>query len=98
MPYNLTNLTSADEISKIIIFSNEVTGGAFFAMMMWAIFFIIIMIMKRFSFIDALLIDSFICTVISVMLAYAGMLSYMHPLIFLFLLAGTFFYKHATKD
>jgi hypothetical protein len=69
--YDLTNLTSANDFTGVLKFSNEVTGGLFFTLTMVAIFLILVMILKRWSFDVALLVSSFICAILST-IGWAG--------------------------
>ena len=92
--YDLTNLTNASGFGDLMMFSNEVSGGMFMTMMVVAVFFILVMIMKTYSMIDAFLASSFICFIIAALLAYGGMVSFWLVVVFLTLLAGGILYKH----
>jgi hypothetical protein len=94
MMYDLTNFTNASGMGDLMLFTNEVTHGGFVTMMVIAIFFVLLMIQKRYNMIDAMLSSAFICFVISALFAYGGLISFWIVVLFLSMLAFGMLYKH----
>jgi len=94
MMYDLTNLTNSSGLGEVMMFSNEVTGGMFISMTLVAVFFILFVMQKKYDTIDALLSSAFVCFVLAVLLAFAGMVSFWLVVAFLTLLAFGVLYKH----
>jgi hypothetical protein len=69
--YNMTNLTASTNAFDVAKFANEVTGGLFFTLTILALFIILLLILKKWSFEVALMSSTFICTVLS-MIGWAG--------------------------
>lgn len=95
--YNLTNLTGATDFSSVVSFSNEVTGGSFVSMFMIAIFFVSVLVLKKWEFIHALMASSFGCMILSIFLVYGGYLNFMFPLAFLIILALCVLYSYTVR-
>jgi len=95
--YNLTELQDADTISGIFTFANTNTGGLLLGLGMLSIFFVMLLVLKRYEFQDAMLSSSFVCFILSLILSYGGWLNFMYPLVFLLLAAFTAFYIYVTK-
>ena len=90
--YNLTNLTSATDISGVVMFANEVTGNLLLTLLLMSVFFILLMVLKRWDFDRALLVSSFASFMIGMLLMYAKMVALVWPLIFLVMTAMTGLY------
>ena len=65
--------------------------------MMVAIFVIMLLVLKRWDFDNALLSSSFSCFTLSLILAYINLLTMRVPLIFFIIMAGTITYMIITK-
>ena len=97
MTYNMTQLAASDSIYKLVLFSNDITTGALVAMFILALFFILLMSLKKYEFDSALLVSSFICFVISVFMMYAELLALMWVLAYLIVAAFAGFIMFITK-
>jgi hypothetical protein len=98
--YNLTELQQADNIGKLLTFSNNATGGILVGFFMIALFFIIMILLvsRRYDFDDILLADSFACFMLSAVFTYGGYLNILFPIAFLTILAFTGFYSFFAKS
>ena len=97
MAYNLTELANADSIYKLVVFSNNASAGALIALFMLAIFFVLLMALKKYDFDAALLTSSFICFIISVLFVYAQLLALVWALLFMAIAAFTAFFMFLFK-
>jgi hypothetical protein len=95
--YNTTNLTSADTIYDIFLYANTTSSNTLIGGLMIAIFFIMLMMMKRWDFDEALLSSGFVCFVLSMLLSYAKLVNIIFPLLFLAITAFTGFYVFVVK-
>lgn len=85
--YNLTNMTKVTTVAEFVDEVNEGTDGLLFTLILVAIFFIVLMVLKRFEFLEALLSASFVCLVLAALLAWGGLVSSMLALAFLLITA-----------
>jgi hypothetical protein len=92
MTYNITLLKDVGTIRELFYVSNTYSGDIFIKLMMFGIFFVMLMALKRFGFQYALASSSFASFVLSLMLMYAGLLSLFWVLAYLALFAFTMFY------
>ncbi len=97
MPYyNLTNLSKVGDMGDLLKYANEATnvgnGGQLFGIMLIALFFIMVMVLKRWEFDKALLTSSFACLILGIILSYGKLLPFYFPIIFLTITALTAFY------
>ena len=97
MTYNLTQLANADTIYKLVVFSNDAALGNLISMFIFALFFVLLMALKRYEFDSALLVSSFICFVISALLGYAELISLIWVLGYLIIAAFTAFFIFVLK-
>jgi hypothetical protein len=89
---NITALQHIHSFSEMFIFVNDASGNLFMKLAMVAVFFVILMIQKRFGFLQSLTLSSAVCFILSLMLSVAGF--NLSQLIFAFLvvmLASGFF-------
>ena len=93
MAYNLTPLYNATTGSDLFNFANTSTDGALFGMFMFAIYFVLLMALKKWDFKDAWIASNFACFMLSMILFYAEMLSFYVVLAFLILLGGSMMLK-----
>lgn len=96
--YNTTGLESATTVTDIFKYANSATNDVLFGSFMIAIFFIFLMIMKRYEFDQALLVDGFVCFILSAILTYSKLLPLFYPLFFLAVAAFTAFYMFVVKE
>lgn len=96
--YNLTNLTNADNLGDVMLFSNEVTGGVLIGLLLVAIFFIMLMALKRWEFANALLASSWVSFLLGIVLSYGGFVNILLPLGFLAVAAFTALYIYTTQS
>jgi hypothetical protein len=90
--YNLTNLTNAQNVGDLVTFANSSTEGFFIGLVMVAIFFILLMALKKWEFTNALLASSWVSFLLAAILAYGGYVNVLLPLGFLILAATTALY------
>ena len=96
--YNITGLTSAETVADIVVFANESTGNFLFGLFILAIFFIMLMVMRKYEFTDTLLTSSFVCFILSAILSYGGFLNILFPIGFLTVLSFTAFYVFMNRN
>lgn len=97
MTYNLTNLTNADNIWGLINYANQSTDSLMVGLFMIAIFFILLMALKQFTFIKAAFASSFISFILSLLLTYSKLLNFIYPLTFFIMLACIAFYVYVVE-
>ena len=96
--YNLTQLQESGTISVLFSTANDYTSGLLLGLFVLAIFFIMLLALKKWEFDDALLASSFSCFITSAILASAGLLNLLWTLGFLALLSFTAFYMFVAKN
>jgi len=87
--YNMTQLQQATTVSGLFQYANDATGGIMIGLFMIAVFFVMLMMFLKHGFISALLASSFICFLLSGILAYGGLMKIVFPILFLLLAGGT---------
>ena len=97
--YNLTNLSKVGDIGDLLVYANDAVkaGNAniqLFGIMLLAFFFIMLMVLKRWDFDRALLSSSFACFILSLILAYGHLVTFIYPILFMVTLAFTGFYMY----
>jgi hypothetical protein len=75
MSYNLTQLAESDTIFKLVVYTNDSTGGLMVGLFLLSIFFIMLMAFKRYEFIKALMASSLISFVISLFFVFAKLIN-----------------------
>jgi len=83
MTYNLTLLKGYSGITGLINFVNYTTNDLFSAIVVISLYIILLMVLKRFDFIQSLIASSWVMFLISLLLTYAGLLNMIFPLFFL---------------
>ena len=86
--YNYTNLTGASGIGDIFNYANVSTGYILANLFLFSLFFILLLSLKRFEFVKALASSCFSTFIVGAIMAWAGFLNPIIPLLFLF---GTIF-------
>ena len=90
--YNITGLTTAETVGDIVVYANTSIGGFLFGLFILALFFIMLMVMRRYEFTDTLIASSFSCFIISTILSYGGFLNILFPIGFLTIMSLTALY------
>lgn len=96
--YNLTNLTNTENISGIILYANNSTSGVLFGGLMIAIFFIMLFGLKRWDFTDTILVSSFSCLLLSLILVSINLLSIYYSMVFLVILSFSGFWAYMNQN
>lgn len=95
--YNLTQLQASETFADLLVYANVSSNEVLINFMMVAVFLIVLMVLRRYDFIDVLLADSFGCMIISGFLAYGGFINIIVPLAFLMILVLSGFYVYMTR-
>lgn len=96
--YNMTQLANVGDMHGLLVYANDATGQILLALFVMAVFFVMLMVLKKWDFDSALLVSSFACFVISAILVYAHLLALVWALVFLILAAFTAFYMVVLKN
>lgn len=94
--YNLTNLTTAENLSDVAGFANGAAQGHLFGMALLAAFFIMLMALKKWEMEGALIVSSWTAFIFGVILAYGGWVNIIYPLGFLVVAAFATLWAHAS--
>ena len=86
---NLTGITNTYDIAK---FANEASGGILFNGFILIVFFIMLLVLKKYDFDRALLASSWLAFIISVIGWSIGLVNVLTPLFFIFITALTGLY------
>lgn len=97
-PYNLTDLYDSTRVVDLFTFSNTVTDGLLIGIFLVAVFFIMMLSLRRYDFNNTLLVSSFVCFILSVFFGYAGLLNFLFIIGFLVILAFSGFYAFVTRE
>jgi|SaaInlStandDraft_4_1057021.scaffolds.fasta_scaffold104892_2 hypothetical protein len=89
MTYNLTALASSGTIYELAVYANNASNQTLVFFTVLALYFIMILALKKYDFGSAFLVSSFVCFVISIFFAYAELLSLIWVLLFLIIAAFT---------
>lgn len=76
MVYNTTNITSANNIMEMFVAVNQLTDGIFVSIMMLVLFIVIFVVFSNNSKRLVLLVDSFVMSIIGVLLFVLGMIGW----------------------
>jgi len=91
--YNLTQLSNAENIQDIVVFSNTTTEPiTAMGVISVSLFFIMIMVLLKWGFDRAILVSSFMSFILTSLLAWGGMLSMYYPFVFLAMTAFVYLY------
>lgn len=97
-PYNLTELHAATTMSDVTAFANTASGGMLMGGVMIAVFFVALMILKRYSSLaEALAVSGYLCFIISAVLVLGNMINFLFPLVFLIIAALATLYLYAKE-
>lgn len=95
--YNLTQLQAADTVSDVFIYSNDMSQGVLAGLFLIAVFFVLLIAMKRFEFAKALLSSTFACFVLGLFLRNTGTIAFFLCVLFGVGFAFTVLYVFITK-
>lgn len=98
MAYNLTALGDVGSIYGLMVYSNNAANSLLFLFLVLALFFVMLLALKRFEFGNALLVSSWICFLISAIFVYAELLSLIWALLFLAMAAFTALFMFMTQN
>jgi ABC-type multidrug transport system permease subunit len=97
MAYNLTLLQDSTTATDLISTANTYTGGVLITIVIVAVFFIMLMALKRYEMDKALVASGFFCFILSGIPAFLQWVHWAVPLAFLALTAFTLMYMVVTK-
>ena len=80
--YNLTNLTTDPSVATVFIEANNFTDSLLFSFLTIAMFFILLMALKKWEFSSSLIVAGWVSFVLSAILAYGGWVNIIFPLIY----------------
>lgn len=83
MTYNLTQLQEAEYFVDVFIYSNTSTDGVLGIGFIIALFFVLFMVLKKYEMTHSLVVSSFVCFIVSGLMAYLGVMNIMIVLLFL---------------
>jgi len=92
MAYNLTGLQNSTNLYDLVVYANGVTDNILVILFLWSIWFIMVMRLKDYDFANSILVSSFACFVLGILMSYVSLVNIIHPLVFLILAALTLFY------
>lgn len=98
MTYNLTLLQAESGIHGLMEFTNYATGELFSSIMVVSLFFILLLSLKRFDFVQAIMASSFVMFLLSLFLVSADLLNFMFPLAFLTFTAMSAIYAYTNNE
>jgi len=95
--YNITALQEADTVFGLLEYANNSTEGMLMGGFMLAIFFVMLMVLKKWDFIDSLAASGFVCFILSSILVYGKLLNMVFPIMFLGITAFTALYMYTLR-
>ena len=87
--YNMSELQAVTRVQEVFVYANNSVNSSLTSLLMFGIFFILLMFLRRHEFKKALLTSSFICFTLGLILRFADLLPLEIVLVFLALFAGT---------
>jgi len=97
MTYNLTQLANADTIYKLVVFSNNAANSMLLTLFVFALFFVLLLALKKYDFAQGLLVSSFICFIVTALFVYAELVALIWALLFLIIAAFTALFMMMTN-
>lgn len=82
MTYNMSQIGSAETVSDIVKYANDSTGSLLGSLFVILVFMVCLMVMKKESFLDAFMASSFLSFILSLIMTYGNMVSFIMPIIF----------------
>lgn len=97
MTYNLTGLQTSTNLYDLFSYANTSTDGTLIITLILSIFFIMLFVLKKWEFQDALISSSFVTFILAALLSYAKLLNIIFPLAFLAITAFTILFTTFIK-
>lgn len=85
--YNATMLQNTTGVLDLFSYANHVTGDMFMVMLIVSMYFILILALKRYDFVQGIWAASFVMFFVSIFATAAGLLNIMIPIFFLTVVA-----------
>lgn len=95
--YNLTNLTHAENLYGFVRYVNDGTSGLFIILTLFAVFIVLLLGLKRYTFSSAFMVSSFFGLVLSLIFASITLLNWSYVLLFIALAAFSVFIDLVTN-
>jgi len=95
--YNLSALAESETVLDVVTVANNATGQILMGLFLVAVFFIMMMILSKNGFDNALVISSFACFILSLFLRFANMINFLFVIFFLAITAFMLFYMVVVK-
>jgi len=84
LQYNLSMLNESDTVVGLVDYANVQTGNFLAYALIISVFFILLMsMMRRHEFIEALVTSCFVCFVLSALLSYAHFVPFLFVILFM---------------
>lgn len=96
--YNITLLQESYTMFKLVSYVNDITDGAMGTMLIISIFFISLLMLKRYPLENALAASGWICFFLGIFLTSAGLLNYLVTLGFLVISAFSTLYAYKMQN
>lgn len=95
--YNVTPLKNVTDVMVLADYANTITNNTFFGVLLIGLFFVFLFALKKQGIETGLMIASFLCLILSVMLNFINFVSFYYTLAF-FILAGlTTLYSYVVR-
>jgi hypothetical protein len=98
MAYNLSALDSAVNIADLVVFNNSVTNQLFVSSFVLALSIVMLMALKKYTFLKGFIVTCWITFVLSGFLWFGGLVSLYIPLAYLVLGALGLFIKQVSES
>lgn len=95
--YNITNITNSSGVFDMISSVNVLVDGWLVGLFLLALFFVLLIGLKRYDFSAAITASGFSCFIISLFLGFAGLVNFMFILLFLVVAGLGAFWIHVEK-
>jgi hypothetical protein len=92
MAYNITNITEANTYPEIIKATNELTGGLYAALILFALFMIVFIVFKNHETKAVFVGNSFFVSVVAALMFFGGFIPWHILVIPVLLLFGSLMY------
>ena len=98
MTYNLTLLQQKEGVVGLVEYVNYATTDLFSAIMVISLYFILLLALKRFDFVQSVMASSFVMFFVSIFLVYAELLNFVFPLFFISVVAVIALYAYTSTE
>ena len=89
MAINWSNVTDLGDLPQQ---ANIATGGGFWVNMLYMCWVVLLLIFSKFGFEAGMLLSSFLCLILSLLLVYAGLIAWVWCLTFVGIILAMFLY------